>query len=213
MSCCKAAWLIILLLPGIIVLAGCGVGSDTAVPLEMTADSPKVISSSAFTPVPTETVFTAADIEFSSSAFSSGELMPPIYTCFGENLSVPLEWENPPDGVESFAIICDDPDAKPFPWVHWVLYNIPSQISSLPETAEQDADMPEVSIAGRNSWGSHHYVGPSPPSGTHRYYFRLYALDTMLEFETSPGKDELLVAMEGHVLGMGELMGTFTRPE
>jgi len=142
-----------------------------------------------------------------SSAFSAGNNIPKKYSCDGDDISPPLEWTNIPAGTQSFALIFDDPDAPNGTWVHWLIYNLPKTLSSLPE----NASLPSGAQLGQNSWGRTDYGGPCPPSGTHRYFFKLYALDTSLNLNSPSDKQTLLDAMAGHMLGKAELMGTFTR--
>ena len=149
--------------------------------------------------------------ELTSTAFGQGEPIPRRYTCDGEDISPPLQWSDPPQGTQSFALIADDPDAPMGTWVHWVLYNIPAQARSLPEAVSSDAELPDGSRHGQNSWRRLGYGGPCPPSGTHRYFFKLYALDAQLDLAAGTNKKQLLRAMEGHILAQAELMGTYTR--
>jgi len=151
------------------------------------------------------------EIELKSAAFASGEPIPVQYTCDGDDISPPLQWSDPPQGTQSFALIADDPDAPGRTWVHWVLYNLPADSRSLSEAVPSDADLPDGSQHGNNSWNRFGYGGPCPPSGTHRYFFKLYALDTILDLDPGKSKDNLLQAIEGHVLAQAELMGTYTR--
>jgi Raf kinase inhibitor-like YbhB/YbcL family protein len=149
--------------------------------------------------------------ELTSAAFAPGEPIPPKYTCDGDDVSPPLEWTDPPAGTQSLALICDDPDAPAGTWVHWVLFNLPAEARALPEAVPAVADLPDGSRHGNNSWRRVGYGGPCPPSGTHRYFFKLYALDTALDLAAGASKKELLGAMEGHVLAQAELMGTYSR--
>jgi hypothetical protein len=149
--------------------------------------------------------------ELTSSAFAPGEPIPRRYTCDGEDISPPLGWGEPPAGTQSFALMCDDPDAPAGTWVHWVLYDLPAGARGLPEAVPPDAELADGGRHGENSWGRLGYGGPCPPSGTHRYFFRLYALDTALGLGAGASKEQLLQAMEGHVLAQAELMGTYTR--
>jgi len=153
----------------------------------------------------------AMAFELTSTAFGQGEPIPRRYTCDGEDISPPLQWSDPPQGTQSFALIADDPDAPMGTWVHWVLYNIPAQARSLPEAVSSDAELPDGSRHGQNSWRRLGYGGPCPPSGTHRYFFKLYALDAQLDLAAGTNKKQLLRAMEGHILAQAELMGTYTR--
>lgn len=149
--------------------------------------------------------------EITSEAFEAEAPIPVKYTCDGENISPPLTWRDPPEGASSYALISDDPDAPAGTWVHWVLFNIPGDARSLTEAIPADETLPDGSSHGQNSWRTIGYGGPCPPSGTHRYFFKLYALDQMLELPASASKEDLLAAMEGHVLGETELMGTYAR--
>jgi Raf kinase inhibitor-like YbhB/YbcL family protein len=153
--------------------------------------------------------------ELSSTAFETNEAIPRRYTCEGDDISPPLEWSGIPAGTESLALTLDDPDA-PDPaapksvWLHWVLYNIPADITSLPEGAG-GRDLPTGTLEGLNDWKKVGYGGPCPPIGRHRYFFRLYALDVTLGDLKHPTQAKLERAMEGHVLAMAELMGTYKK--
>ena len=151
-------------------------------------------------------------LELTSTAFAAGEPIPGEYTCDGDDISPPLQWSDPPAGTQSFALIADDPDAPVGTWVHWVLFNLPGDGRSLPRAVPPDADLADGGRHGNNSWRRLGYRGPCPPNGTHRYVFKLYALDSKLDLEAGAGKTELLQAMEGHVLTEAELAGTYTRP-
>ena len=149
--------------------------------------------------------------EVTSSAFVQGDPIPVKYTCDGDDTSPPLAWGDPPEGTASFALINDDPDAPAGTWVHWLLYNLPADARSLPEAVPADARLPDGSLHGQNSWRRLGYGGPCPPSGTHRYFFKLYALDTALNLASGADKQATLKAMEGHILGQAELMGVYSR--
>ena len=149
--------------------------------------------------------------ELMSPVFVAGEAIPLKYTCDGDDVSPPLAWSDPPAGTQSFALICDDPDAPVGTWVHWVLYDLPADARELPEAVPSDAELPDGGRQGNNSWPRIGYGGPCPPSGSHRYFFKLYALDTVLGLDAGATKKELLLAMEGHVLAQVELMGTYSR--
>lgn len=153
----------------------------------------------------------AMAFQIMSSAFSPGGVIPEKYTCDGQDLSPPLQWADPPVGTRSLALISDDPDAPAGTWVHWVLFNLPAGTRSLPEAVPADAELPDGSRHGQNSWKRLGYGGPCPPSGTHRYFFKLYALDTILDIKSGTTKQQLLKAMEGHILGQTELMGLYSR--
>ena len=149
--------------------------------------------------------------ELTSTAFAPGEPIPQKYTCDGEDISPPLQWSELPQGTQSLALICDDPDAPVGTWVHWVLYNLPAEARALPEAIPPDAELPDGSRHGQNSWRRLDYGGPCPPSGTHRYFFKLYALDTVLDLKAGASKKQVLKAMEGHILAQAELMGVYSR--
>lgn len=150
-------------------------------------------------------------LSLSSSAFASGQSIPAKYSCKGQNISPALAWSDTPAGTKSFALIVDDPDAPAGTWVHWVLFNIPASTTGLPEAVKAGAQLADGSLQGKNSSGKLGYDGPCPPSGTHRYFFKLYALDTSLNLSSGSSKDQLLKAMQGHILAQGELMGTFSK--
>ena len=153
----------------------------------------------------------AMTFEVTSSAFAQGEPIPVKYTCDGDDISPPLAWGDPQEGVRSFALINDDPDAPVGTWVHWVLFNLPADARSLPERVPPDAELPDGSRHGQNSWRRLGYGGPCPPSGTHRYFFKIYALDTSLQLEPGADKKQVLEAMAGHILAEAELMGVYSR--
>ena len=150
-----------------------------------------------------------------SPAFPAGAPIPPKHTCEGADVSPQLMWAGIPEGAKSLALIVDDPDA-PDPaapkmtWVHWVLYDLPPTVQGLPETVAPK-DLPKGTREGRNDWKRTGWGGPCPPIGTHRYFFKLYALDAVLPDLASPTKAALEKAMEGHVLGKAELVGTYRK--
>ena len=150
-------------------------------------------------------------MQLTSSVFVQGEPIPTKYTCDGEDVSPPLAWGDPPRDTQSFVLIADDPDAPAGTWVHWVLYNLPAGARSLPEAVAADAELPDGSRHGQNSWRRLGYGGPCPPSGTHRYFFKLYALDEALDLGPGADKADTLKAMEGHILGQAELMGVYSK--
>ena len=147
----------------------------------------------------------------SSSAFQPGELIPKKYTCDGEEVSPPIAWSDVPKQTKSIALISDDPDAPRGTWVHWVIFNIPADSKGLPENIQPRSTSPDGSRQGMNDSREIGYGGPCPPSGTHRYYFKVYALNTTPTLESGATKAQLLKAMEGHILGEGEVMGTYKR--
>lgn len=152
-------------------------------------------------------------LELTSDAFANGQSIPAKYACTGRNISPALAWNEPPSSTQSFALIVDDPDAPMGTWVHWVLFNIPLERRSLEEDLQitgKNVD-PHAIYAGKNSYGNTRYDGPCPPGGTHRYYFRLYALDSTINLLPGATKEQLLKEMERHILAQGELMGTFSK--
>ena len=150
--------------------------------------------------------------ELTSTAFTQGEPIPVKYSCDGEDVSPPLAWGDPPEGTQSFVLIMDDPDAPVGTWDHWIVFNIPAEVHELPENMPAGMKFGDVAATfGKNSWGRSNYGGPCPPGGTHRYYFKFYALDTTLPPDENMDKKQLLTAMEGHILAETELMGTYTR--
>jgi Raf kinase inhibitor-like YbhB/YbcL family protein len=154
-------------------------------------------------------------IRITSPAFAEGQAIPKKFAVAGENRSPPLVWDDPPAGTKELALIVDDPDAPTDePWVHWVIFKLPADLRELPEAMPTDTEIrsPAGARQGHNSWGKAvtGYKGPQPPSGTHRYYFKLYALDRPIDLPVGASKKDLLAAMQGHVLAQGELMGTFS---
>jgi len=150
-------------------------------------------------------------IQLTSDAFTQEGSIPAQYACTGSDSSPSLTWSEPPAGTQSFALIMEDPDAPVGTWVHWVLFNIPPSSRGLTEAIPSEATLSDRSMHGKNSGGNLGYDGPCPPSGTHRYFFKLYALDETLGLSSGADKGELLKAMEGHILAQGELMGTFSK--
>lgn len=153
--------------------------------------------------------------QITSPAFPPHGPIPSRYTCEGPDLAPPLEWTGAPPGTRSLALIVDDPDA-PDPrrprmtWVHWVLFNLPPDATGLPEGVTADG-LPPGTGEGVNDWKRTGYGGPCPPVGRHRYFHKLYALDTRLEGLRHPTKAQVEAAMEGHVLGRAELVGTYQK--
>jgi Raf kinase inhibitor-like YbhB/YbcL family protein len=149
---------------------------------------------------------TMPELQLVSPAFTHGQPIPARYTADGEDVSPPLAISGAPSGTASFALICDDPDAPVGTWVHWVVWNLPAGTDRL-----EEGKLPAGSATGRNSWGRGGWGGPSPPSGTHRYFFKLFALDTTLELSPATDAKGLERAISGHVLARAELMGTYSR--
>jgi Raf kinase inhibitor-like YbhB/YbcL family protein len=183
-------------------LSAC-VSSKATATLQPTASPPETANS------------TEADMSFklTSDAFAPGQSIPAKYSCIGKNISPPLAWNDGPAGTQSFALIMEDPDAPFGTWVHWVLYNIKPDIRSLQEDLPitgKNID-PNAIYVGKNSSGNIGYDGPCPPSGTHRYFFKFYSLDTVISLLPGATKEQLLKEMDGHILAQAELMGTFSK--
>ena len=146
-----------------------------------------------------------------STAFAEGQKIGSKYTCDGMNASPPLSWSGFPGETKAFALICDDPDAPMGTWVHWVLYDIPPAVTELPENLPHGNSLSLGGTQGTTDFGKIGYGGPCPPRGTHKYIFKLYALDGELGLAAGATKEQLLDAMEGHVLAEAELMGRYRR--
>ena len=152
------------------------------------------------------------DLALRSPAFEQGATIPTKHTCDGPDLSPALSWSRPPEGTLSLAILCEDPDAPVGLWVHWVVWALPPDSTSLPEGVAKENVLPSRAIQGKNDFGRIGYGGPCPPKGKpHRYFFKLYALDTLPALEPGSTRKGLLRAIEGHVLAAGELMGLYGR--
>lgn len=149
-------------------------------------------------------------IKVTSEVFEEGDPIPDRYACKGVNISPPLKWEKVEDAVE-YAIICQDPDAPSGIWTHWLIFNIPSDTTSLSEWIMERENLDNGAKQGFNDFGTIGYRGPCPPGGTHRYYYVVYALDTKIQLPARISRDDLLNAMKGHVVDKGELMGRYTR--
>lgn len=154
-------------------------------------------------------------MQIRSPAFADGGEIPTIYTCQGDDIAPPLEWDGVPENTGSLVLIVDDPDA-PDPdaprmtWVHWLLYNLPADSRGLPEGTTA-ADLPAGVQQGLNDWQRAGYGGPCPPIGRHRYFHKLYALDTVLEGLNRPTRAQLESAMQGHILAQAQLLGTYSK--
>jgi hypothetical protein len=154
---------------------------------------------------------TSGQFAITSTAFKEGEAIPEKYTCDGKNISPPLKWSFAPAQTRSFALIVDDPDAPAGVWVHWVILNMPPTTSELPESIPKERSLRDGTLQGKNDSREIGYDGPCPPGGTHRYYFKLYALDAMLKLPAGVTKPEVLKAMEGHIVAQAQLMGRYSR--
>ncbi len=146
-----------------------------------------------------------------SPAFKHGDIIPRKYTCDGDDISPPLRWDKVPDKTKSFALICDDPDAPMGTWVHWVYYNIPKNIRNLPEGIVSNENPYIGGTQGLNDFKRIGYGGPCPPGGKHRYFFRLYALDDVLDLPAGLTKAQLLKRIETHIIETAVLMGIYSR--
>lgn len=147
-----------------------------------------------------------ADLKINSSAFSDGEFIPARYTADGLDVNPPLQISGVPEGAKSLVLIMDDPDAPVGVWDHWVVFNIPPSVTEISENST-----PAGAVVGKNSWGRTNYGGPAPPSGVHRYFFKLYALDSMLPLPVGATKAQVESAMKGHILAEAQLMGKYSR--
>lgn len=145
-------------------------------------------------------------MKISSTVFQNGGPIPSRYTCDGANLNPPLTVEGVPLNVVSLVLIVDDPDAPHGDWVHWLVWNIAPNTTEIRENV-----VPIGAVQGQTDFGKREWGGPCPPSGRHRYYFKLYALDTQLELSTSSQKVQLLSSMEGHIVDEASFMGTYQR--
>ena len=147
-------------------------------------------------------------MQLSSPAFTDGGLLPSKYTCDGQSISPPIQWQDAPSKTKSFALIYDDPDAPAGTWTHWILYNLPPTTNTLTENI---TNLPAETKVGMNSWPEAKYGAPCPPSGEHRYIFHLYALDTMLSLSGTVTSTTLRKAMQGHILATTTLTGRYRR--
>ena len=154
---------------------------------------------------------TNLNITVSSDAFQEGEMIPKKYTCDGEDVSPSVSWTGLPAETKSVVLVCDDPDAPGDTWVHWILYNLPPNSGGLPEGVPPAEMLDGGGNHGINSWNRYGYGGPCPPSGVHRYFFKIYALDTVLDIDARATEKNVLQAMEGHILIQGQLMGKYSR--
>jgi Raf kinase inhibitor-like YbhB/YbcL family protein len=150
-------------------------------------------------------------MKLTSSAFQNGSSIPHKYTCDGEDVSPQMQWGDVPTGAQSFVLICDDPDAPGGTWTHWVIYNIPAQVRELGEAVPKSDTLSNGALQGLNDFKRVGYGGPCPPSGSHRYFFRLSVLDLSLKLQPRAARAEVEQAMAGHVVASGELMGTYRR--
>ncbi len=150
-------------------------------------------------------------MKLESTAFTANGMIPFLHSCDGQDLSPPLSWDSPPAGTQSLALIVDDPDAPDDIFVHWVLYDLLPEIYELPQGAGNQATLSGGGTQGKNDFGKLGYGGPCPPSGLHRYFFKLYALDRELGLKPGATKAQLEAAMSGHILAAAELIGRYAR--
>jgi Raf kinase inhibitor-like YbhB/YbcL family protein len=151
-------------------------------------------------------------LELKSPDFTAGGNIPKQFTCDGADISPALEWDAPPAGAHSFALIADDPDAPVGTWVHWVIFDMPAKLHSLPQNFPKKEQAADGSRQGRNDFKKIGYGGPCPPPGKpHRYFFKLYALDTKLNLKPGATKQEVERAMQGHILAQSEYIGRYSR--
>ncbi len=151
-------------------------------------------------------------MKLTSPFFADGEPIPRQFTADDADVSPVLNWQGAPAGVKSFALICDDPDAPAGTWVHWLIYRIPPEATGLQAEAPRSGALPNGARQGVNSSGAIGYEGPAPPAGqVHHYSFRIYALDAMPDLKPGATKEQLMAAMEGHILAQGELTGLYKR--
>lgn len=213
------------------ILTGCISNSPTQQPVKRKESSPSisanttaVLAKATTSPVPPTTAFANSQVaptttankitfEISSPAFKSYNPIPIEYTCDGKDMSPPLAWRGVPEGVKSFTLIVDDPDAPGGTWAHWVLYNIPPNRTDLPESVPSGATVEGVGVQGKSSFEEVKYGGPCPPLGMvmHHYNFTLYALDTRLFLPPGASKADIKKAMKNHILSQAEIVGTYQR--
>ncbi len=202
----KEMSILILALTAIILLAGCATDGDMNTGSQ--AETPVTEQAQA---APTQLKEQEAEqeekMEITSTAFKHKEDIPKKYTCQGQDTSPPLSMTGVPEGTESLALIVDDPDAPGGNWVHWVVWNIP------PEADFEEGSVPEGAEQGMNDFKKHEYGGPCPPSGKHRYFFKLYALDKKLDIPVSSTKAELEKEIEDHVLERTEIYGLYEKEQ
>ena len=162
-------------------------------------------------PPATQTPQAATNMKLTSSAFAEGQAIPRQYTCAGINISPPLEWTGIPKSAKTIAIIADDPDAPAGTWVHWVIYNLPADTLGMIENLPPTEEIKGGGLQGKNDFEKIGYGGPCPPSGTHRYLFKIFALDSELPLKSGATKADVEKAMSGHVLAQAQLMGTYQK--
>lgn len=150
-------------------------------------------------------------LEIKSSVFENEGMIPKKFTCDGEDISPELTWDGAPENTKSFALVCDDPDAPVGTFVHWVIFNIPSDVSKLSENTPNTKMLENGAKQGKNNFGKIGYGGPCPPGETHRYYFKLYAIDQNVDLDPGISKDQLLEEIKDNIIDEAELMGKYAR--
>lgn len=150
-------------------------------------------------------------LNVTSPAFEDGAKIPPKYTADGANVSPPLNWQEIPEGAQSIVIIADDPDAPMGTWVHWLIWNIPAGEAGIRENVPSAEALANGAVQGTTSFNRVGYGGPAPPSGTHRYYFKVYAIDKQLDLAPEARKADVEKAMQGHILAQGQMMGRYSK--
>jgi Raf kinase inhibitor-like YbhB/YbcL family protein len=188
------------LLSSVLLLAACQRGPTTP-----------TANSTAPTPAATTRGEDKMALKITSTAFDEGGMIPARYTCDGENVSPSLAWSGVPAGAKTLALVADDPDAPRGTWTHWVIFQIPATEKGLPENVPARDTLEGGAQQGNNDFKKLGYGGPCPPDGTHRYFFKLYALDADLNLPPGATKDQLLKASEGHVVAQGQLVGQYKR--
>jgi Raf kinase inhibitor-like YbhB/YbcL family protein len=162
-------------------------------------------------PTPAAQKGTIMELKLTSASFKAGQAIPRQYTCDGVNVSPPLEWGHAPKNARTIAIIADDPDAPGGTWVHWVLFNLPAENIGLVENLPATENLKAGGFHGKNDFDKIGYGGPCPPSGTHRYIFKIYAVDAELPLKAGATKADVEKAMQGHIVAQGQLMGSYGR--
>ncbi|MBI4782422.1 MAG: YbhB/YbcL family Raf kinase inhibitor-like protein [Oscillatoriophycideae cyanobacterium NC_groundwater_1537_Pr4_S-0.65um_50_18] len=163
-------------------------------------------------PVESPSPVLSSQFRLTSPVFADESLIPAKFTCDGENISPMLQWDQPPTQTKSLALIVEDPDAPGQTFTHWVLYDLPPDTRQLPEKVSPQPFLQAGGLQGKSSFGKYGYGGPCPPSGTHRYLFKLYALDQILDLPPGTTQTDLVEAMQGHVLAEAKLTGKYARP-
>lgn len=193
------------------VLGACTSSTEQTVsPTETEAQAEAIAPTKTILVEPTSTSEppTPQPFEITITVLEEENMIPTLYSCNGEDISLPIAWGDPPAGTQSLALLMDDPDSVAvagYVWAHWLVFNLPPETRSLPESVPNTPTLTEGSMQGTNSWKKIGYGGPCPPSGTHHYVFKLYALDTMLDADSSLTKGAFEAKINGHVLAEIEL--------